>query len=77
MLQIVSSWRSGSTFVGEVLSTHPAAFYHYEPLLHLLIKQVRTGRAAKDAVALVRALFDCDYRHLGKLINIGSDFNVR
>lgn len=30
---IVSSWRSGSTFVGDLVNAHPANFYHYEPLV--------------------------------------------
>ena len=29
---IISTWRSGSTFMGDLLKSHPAAYYHYEPL---------------------------------------------
>ena len=32
-LQIVTTWRSGSTFLGDLLMTPQATFYHYEPLL--------------------------------------------
>lgn len=37
---IFTTWRSGSTFLGETLDSHPGTFYHYEPLLHFEIKQV-------------------------------------
>jgi len=36
---IFTTWRSGSTFLGEALDNNPGTFYHYEPLLHFEIKQ--------------------------------------
>ncbi len=29
---IITTWRSGSKFLGEILSRHPNTFYSYEPL---------------------------------------------
>jgi len=37
---VFTSWRSGSTFLGDLLNAHPGTFYHYEPLLPLGIVQV-------------------------------------
>ena len=32
---IVSTWRSGSSFLGEILRSHPGTYYMMEPLIHL------------------------------------------
>ena len=32
---IVSTWRSGSTFFGELLTQYPGTYYSYEPLQYL------------------------------------------
>jgi len=37
---ILTSWRSGSTFLGAALSSPPGGFYHYEPFLSFGIVQV-------------------------------------
>ena len=31
---IVSSWRSGSTFLGDILNHYPGTFYTFEPLIY-------------------------------------------
>ncbi len=35
---VVTTWRSGSTFLGDIMNAHPATYYHYEPLLHFDIR---------------------------------------
>ena len=37
---ILSTWRSGSTFTGDLLAHYPSTYYSYEPL-YLLHKKVR------------------------------------
>ena len=37
---ILSTWRSGSTFLGELLAQFPKTYYSYEPLHYLSISQV-------------------------------------
>jgi hypothetical protein len=64
---IATTWRSGSTFLGDILISHPATFYHYEPLLHFGIEQVREGRKAREAQRVLKSLFNCDYSKLGAL----------
>ena len=64
---IATTWRSGSTFLGDILISHPATFYHYEPLLHFGIEQVREGTKAKEAQRVLKSLFNCDYSNLGEL----------
>ena len=62
----MTSWRSGSTFLGDILTSHPATFYHYEPLIHHGIKQVRSGKLAEDAVNALKSQLNCSYDGLGK-----------
>ena len=63
---IATTWRSGSTFLGDILISHPATFYHYEPLLHFGIEQVREGIKAREAQRVLKSLFNCDYSNLGE-----------
>ncbi len=62
---IVTTWRSGSTFISDILQKHPATFYNYEPLLYMGITQVRPEEvsvAEREAVLdHLRALMHCDY----------------
>lgn len=55
-LLLVTSWRSGSTFLGQILSEHPGVFNHYEPLMHVGLEQIRAGDPRVDSV--VRHLQD-------------------
>ena len=67
--QIISTWRSGSSFVGEVVASHSNMLYHFEPLLHFRQHQVRESntKEAKEAVGIIRDLFRCDFSHMGGL----------
>ena len=66
---LVTTWRSGSTFLGQVLEQHPAVFQHYEPLSHIGIRQVRSGKDAFQAHQLVHRLLDCRYDGLYEYLN--------
>ncbi|XP_050716081.1 carbohydrate sulfotransferase 5-like isoform X2 [Eriocheir sinensis] len=69
---VVTTWRSGSTFIGDVLQSHPATYYHYEPLLDFDIVQVRRGEAAKQALHNLRHLLTCDYSDMDHYLNYGK-----
>jgi Sulfotransferase domain len=58
---IVSTWRSGSTFLGDILNSLPGNFYHYEPLLNYGIKQIRGAPDDKFAVEIIKKLLKCNY----------------
>lgn len=60
---IITTWRSGSTFLGDILNAMPANFYHYEPLLQYDIRQIRDRKdgAAAGAVQQLRQLLACNY----------------
>ncbi len=58
---LISYWRSGSSFTGKLLQSHPAIFYHYEPLRHMR-QIIRTeGMASATAIKLLEDLARCQY----------------
>ncbi|XP_026887039.1 carbohydrate sulfotransferase 6 [Electrophorus electricus] len=59
---LLSSWRSGSSFLGQVFSQHPSVFYLMEPAWHVWTALKRPGaRGLRMAVRdLVRSVFQCD-----------------
>ncbi|ODM97584.1 Carbohydrate sulfotransferase 4 [Orchesella cincta] len=69
---IFTTWRSGSTFLGETLDSHPGTFYHYEPLLHFNIKQVRSGKLAQEGLRVLNQLFNCNYTGLNEFMKYGK-----
>ena len=62
---IISTWRSGSTFLGQIINSHPANFYHYEPLLSYGIVQIRDRPLATSALKALRSLLQCDFSTMG------------
>ncbi|CAI9596092.1 unnamed protein product [Staurois parvus] len=61
-LLILSSWRSGSSFVGQIFSQHPKVFYLMEPAWHVWVSMFQNSAkvlhmAVRD---LVRSVFLCD-----------------
>ncbi|XP_008410016.1 carbohydrate sulfotransferase 6-like [Poecilia reticulata] len=60
---LLSSWRSGSSFLGQVFSQHPSVFYLMEPGWHVWTKIEKPGaRVLRMAVRdLMRNLYQCDF----------------
>ncbi|KAM8892298.1 carbohydrate sulfotransferase 6 isoform 1-T2 [Spinachia spinachia] len=60
---LLSSWRSGSSFVGQVFSQHPSVFYLMEPAWHVWTNIQKQGaRVLRMAVRdLLRSVFQCDF----------------
>jgi len=60
---LASTWRSGSTLLGEVVGAAPGVMYHYEPFSVWGVE--RAGPSRQDEVtSLLDSLFKCDYRGL-------------
>ncbi|KAM4017600.1 carbohydrate sulfotransferase 5-like [Anomaloglossus baeobatrachus] len=79
-LLILSSWRSGSSFVGQIFSQHPDVFYLMEPAWHVWGTMFQNGAkvlhmAVRD---VVRSIFLCDMSvfdsYMPKERNISSLF---
>ncbi|XP_023951130.1 carbohydrate sulfotransferase 4 [Bicyclus anynana] len=58
---IISTWRSGTTFLGEVLNAMPGNFYHYEPFLNFGIVQIRGTPEADKALKTIKKMFHCNF----------------
>lgn len=69
---LVSTWRSGSTFLGQVLLQHPGVFQHYEPFSYLGVKQIRSGAEAFQSQQLLHRLLDCRYEGQDQYLNYSS-----
>ncbi|XP_076167325.1 carbohydrate sulfotransferase 4 isoform X2 [Ptiloglossa arizonensis] len=69
---ILTSWRSGSTFLGDVVNAHPANFYHYEPLLDFGIVQIRGPPLADEALRNLESLLRCDFNNLDRYLEYGK-----
>ncbi|XP_004626048.1 carbohydrate sulfotransferase 6 isoform X2 [Octodon degus] len=59
---VLSSWRSGSSFVGQLFSQHPDVFYLMEPAWHVWTALSRGSAPALHMAVrdLVRSVFLCD-----------------
>lgn len=55
---IFSSWRSGSTFIGDIYNNLPGNYYHYEPFNYRGVGQVKTD---ENSIAHVKNLLNCKY----------------
>ncbi|XP_012537540.1 carbohydrate sulfotransferase 5 isoform X1 [Monomorium pharaonis] len=69
---ILTSWRSGSTFLGDVVNAHPANFYHYEPLLDYGIVQIRDPPLADESLTRIISLLNCEYKELDRYLDYGK-----
>lgn len=70
---LVTTWRSGSTFLGQVLANHPAVFHHFEPFSYLGVRQVRSGRDAFQAQQLLHRLLDCQFNGQDEYLNYSHE----
>ncbi|XP_007431841.1 carbohydrate sulfotransferase 4 [Python bivittatus] len=59
---ILSSWRSGSSFVGQLFSQHPNVFYLMEPAWHVWTAMYQNSATVLHMAVrdLVQSVFKCD-----------------
>lgn len=69
---IITTWRSGSTFLGEIINTVPGNFYHYEPLLDYDIIQIRGPPFAEGVIQNLKNLLRCDYSDMQHYLEYGK-----
>jgi hypothetical protein len=55
---IVTTWRSGSTFLGEIIQSAPGVFYSYEPLYYF---EQHSGSKTELIQSLFRCQFSANY----------------
>ncbi|XP_004926075.1 carbohydrate sulfotransferase 3 [Bombyx mori] len=69
---IISSWRSGTTFLGEVLNAMPGNYYHFQPLLKYGHVQLKESAQVKAALSSMKSLLKCDFRGMDDYFDYGS-----
>lgn len=72
---IFSTWRSGSTFLGDILNAMPGNYYHYEPLIYYDIQQIREPPISDEALNALRQLLKCNYTSLDEYLNYAQSHN--
>lgn len=70
---IVTTWRSGSTFLGEIINTVPGNYYHYEPLLDYDIMQIRGPPFGETVIQSLKNLLQCDYSDMEHYLEYGKN----
>lgn len=70
---VLSSWRSGSSFVGQLFGQHPDVFYLMEPAWHvwMTFTQSTAQRLHMAVRDLIRAVFLCDMSVFDAYMNPG------
>ena len=63
---IVSSWRSGSTFLGDLLNAFPGTFYYFEPLHYFFTAKDEPIRDEKEQLELLHSLYNCSFPNTSK-----------
>ncbi|XP_008559960.3 carbohydrate sulfotransferase 4-like [Microplitis demolitor] len=66
---LVAGYRTGSTFTGEIINSHPANFYLYEPMWDFGNERVRDPLIVDDAIKSIRAFFNCEFNKLQRFID--------
>lgn len=61
---VLTTFRSGSTFLGEMFNYFPASYFHYEPLTHFSINRIRDEETGRAAVADLLKMFNCNFTNL-------------
>ncbi|KRT78794.1 hypothetical protein AMK59_7933, partial [Oryctes borbonicus] len=69
---IMSTWRSGSKFLGDTLNAFSGNFYHCEPLQHYGIKQIRGPPWDENAIDDLKHLLKCNYTTMTRYIEFSK-----
>lgn len=69
---IVSTWRSGSSFLADIMKNTPANFYFYEPLRYRGNIQVENTTQAEEDFNLIRKVLNCDYSDLDSFLKFSK-----
>lgn len=74
---IVTSWRSGSTFLGDILNSIDGTFYFYEPLMHYGVKRFNESASKEDKADIfnhIKKLLNCEFNNMAPYLNHAKEF---
>ena len=60
---VITTWRSGSTFLSAYLNAHPGSFNHVEPLNYLKVSRINESQdsRADKAIDVIKNFINCKY----------------
>ena len=60
---VITTWRSGSTFLSAYLNAHPGSYNHVEPLNYLKVSRLTENQDSRKDKALdvIKNFFNCKY----------------
>lgn len=61
---VLSTWRSGSSFFGQILNAIPGDFYTFEPFQKNGYKQIRGLPLSKETMKEMKNIFNCNFYDL-------------
>lgn len=72
---ILTTWRSGSTFLGDVLKSIPGSYYFFEPLLQSGLHRYRKSDSSEEneyALHHIKQLLSCDFTDMDRYLEYGE-----
>uniref|UniRef100_A0A1B6CQM9 Sulfotransferase domain-containing protein n=1 Tax=Clastoptera arizonana TaxID=38151 RepID=A0A1B6CQM9_9HEMI len=69
---VVTTWRSGSTFIGGVLDSHPGTYHFSEPLTEFKTVQIRGEPLASQAIKVLHNLLNCNFIETDKYLKVSK-----
>lgn len=59
---IASTWRSGSSFTGQLVSSYPGSFYSYEPLhFYIQNQHLESGESVPQIINFIKDIASCNF----------------
>eukprot|EP00092_Neocalanus_flemingeri_P003538 GFUD01003795.1.p1 GENE.GFUD01003795.1~~GFUD01003795.1.p1 ORF type:complete len:511 (+),score=108.02 GFUD01003795.1:67-1599(+) len=73
---ILTTWRSGSTFLGDLLNHYPGTFYYFEPL-HYFDKTKKKSKS-QNQTSFLKSLYSCQFgqKNIGYLQHVAKHNNT-
>ena len=73
---ILTTWRSGSTFLGELLNQNPGTFYFFEPLHYFA--NTKDKQKIQSEASFLTSLFSCQFgrKNIGYLQHVAEPNNT-
>lgn len=71
---VITTWRSGSTFIGGILNSHPATYHFSEPLTDFRTVQIRDEPYATPAIKALKNLLTCNYKILQHYLKRSKEY---
>lgn len=72
---VIATWRTGSSFVGDILKSIPGSYYFFEPLLITGLRRFHLTdypEANEYVVHHLKKLFSCDFSGMNSYLNLGK-----